>query len=164
MKSGEIQPAIQQAVENTQKGDDNMAALMGTYNHTIDAKGRMAFPNKLREALGDSFVITTDPIGCLYAYSNEEWESFTEKVKALTGPAAKAAVRRLYANAVTVEADKQGRILIPQLLREFAALEHDVTVIGNLNHAEIWNSKKYSEENEKFSDEELAAALDMIAV
>ena len=138
-------------------------ALMGTYNHTIDAKGRMAFPTKLREQLGDSFVITIDPSGCLFAYSAAEWELFTERMKTLTGAVAKAAIRKLYANAVTAEADKQGRILIPQNLREHAGLSHDVTVIGNLNHAEIWDSARFAEQEEKFSDEELAAALDSIS-
>ena len=138
-------------------------ALMGTYNHTIDAKGRMAFPTKLREQLGDSFVITIDPSGCLFAYSAEEWELFTERMKTLTGAVAKAAIRKLYANAVTAEADKQGRILIPQNLREHAGLSHDVTVIGNLKHAEIWDSARFAEQEEKFSDEELAAALDSIS-
>ena len=137
--------------------------LMGTYEHTIDAKGRMAFPTKLREQLGGEFVITIDPSGCLYAYSNEEWALFTEKMKTLTGPAAKAAIRKLYANAVSAEADAQGRVLIPRKLREYAGLEHDVTVIGNLNHAEIWDSARYAEQEAKFSDEELAAALDAIA-
>ncbi len=138
-------------------------ALMGTYEHTIDAKGRMAFPTKLRELLGDCFVITIDPSGCLFVYSGEEWASYTEKLKSLTGSAAKAAIRKLYANAVTAEADKQGRVLIPQKLREYAGLEHDVTVIGNLNHAEIWDTGRYEEQEAKFSDEELAAALDSIA-
>lgn len=140
------------------------AALMGTYNHTIDPKGRMAFPTKLRDQLGDGFVITIDPSGCLFVYSSEEWDNFTEKIKTLSGAAAKAAVRRLYANAVTAEADKQGRILIPQNLREYAGLEHDVTVIGNLNHAEIWDSLRYAEQEKKFSDEELAAALDSVCI
>ncbi len=139
-------------------------ALMGTYNHTIDPKGRMAFPNKLREQIGEGFVITIDPSGCLFVYSQEEWENYTNKLKALTGAAAKAAIRKLYANATTVETDKQGRILIPQNLRSYAELDHDVTVIGNLNHAEIWDSKKYAEQDGKFSDEELAAALDAVEI
>ena len=136
-------------------------ALMGTYNHTIDAKGRMAFPTKLREQLGDSFVITIDPSGCLFAYSAEEWELFTERMKTLTGAVAKAAIRKLYANAVTAEADKQGRILIPQNLREHAGLSHDVTVIGNLNHAEIWDSEAYEKlESETLTPENLAAVME----
>lgn len=173
VRSGEIQPPFQQRVENAafpplseyyEKEVTTMAqTLMGTYEHTIDAKGRMAFPTRLREQLGDAFVITIDPSGCLFVYSNEEWEAFTEKIKTLTGTAAKAAVRKLYANAVSAEADKQGRVLIPQKLREYAGLVHDVTVIGNLNHAEIWDSLRFAEQEARFSDEELAAALDSIA-
>lgn len=139
------------------------APLMGTYTHTMDAKGRMAFPNKLREQLGVSFVITIGLEGCLYVYSNEEWEHFTEQLRTLAGPVAKQAIRKYAANAIIAEADKQGRILIPQNLREHAGLDHDIVVIGNLNRAEIWDAERYNEINEKFSDEELAAALDSLA-
>ena len=139
------------------------ASLMGTYEHTIDAKGRMAFPTKLRERLGLSFIVTIGLDNCLYVFSEEEWENFTEKLRTLTGEKAKSA-KLFIVRACPVEPDKQGRILIPQNLREFAGLEHDVTVIGSLNHAEIWDSKRYAEQEEKFSDEELANALDMIAL
>lgn len=139
------------------------APLMGTYYHNMDSKGRMAFPNKLREQLGVSFVITIGLEGCLYVYSNEEWEKFTEQLRTLSGPVAKQAIRKYAANAVVAEADKQGRILIPQNLREHAGLEHDITVIGNLNRAEIWDTARYEEINSKFSDEELAQAIDSIA-
>ena len=128
------------------------APLMGTYYHNMDAKGRMAFPNKLREQLG-----------CLYVYSNEEWEKFTEQLRTLSGPVAKQAIRKYAANAVVAEADKQGRILIPQNLREHAGLDHDITVIGNLNRAEIWDTARYNEINSKFTDEELAEAIDSLA-
>ncbi len=140
------------------------APLMGTYNHTMDAKGRMAFPTKLRDQLGAGFVITIGLEGCLYAYSLEEWENFTEKLKTLSGALAKQAMRRYAANAVVADADKQGRILIPQNLREHAGLSHDITVIGNLNRAEIWDTARYEENNSKFSDEELAEALDSLAI
>lgn len=139
------------------------APLMGTYVHNMDAKGRMAFPGKLREQLGVSFVITIGLEGCLYVYSNEEWEKFTEQLKTLSGPVAKQAIRKYAANAVIAEADKQGRILIPQNLRDHAGLTHDITVIGNINRAEIWDSARYEEINSKFSDEELAAAIDSLS-
>lgn len=139
------------------------APLMGTYNHVMDAKGRMAFPNKLRDQLGLGFVITIGLEGCLYVYSSEEWAKFTEQLRTLSGPLAKQAIRKYAANAVIADADKQGRILIPQNLREHAGLEHDITVIGNLNRAEIWDTARYEENNSKFSDEELAAALDSLA-
>ena len=137
------------------------APLMGTYYHNMDAKGRMAFPNKLREQLGVNFVITIGLEGCLYVYSNEEWEKFTEQLRTLSGPVAKQAIRKYAANAVVAEADKQGRILIPQNLREHAGL--DITVIGNLNRAEIWDTARYNEINSKFTDEELAEAIDSLA-
>ena len=139
------------------------APLMGTYYHNMDAKGRMAFPNKLREQLGVNFVITIGLEGCLYVYSNEEWEKFTEQLRTLSGPVAKQAIRKYAANAVVAEADKQGRILIPQNLREHAGLDHDITVIGNLNRAEIWDTERYNEINSKFTDEELAEAIDSLA-
>ena len=138
------------------------APLMGTYYHNMDAKGRMAFPNKLREQLGVNFVITIGLEGCLYVYSNEEWEKFTEQLRTLSGPVAKQAIRKYAANAVVAEADKQGRILIPQNLREHAGLD-DITVIGNLNRAEIWDTARYNEINSKFTDEELAEAIDSLA-
>ena len=139
------------------------APLMGTYYHNMDAKGRMAFPNKLREQLGVNFVITIGLEGCLYVYSNEEWEKFTEQLRTLSGPVAKQAIRKYAANAFVAEADKQGRILIPQNLREHAGLDHDITVIGNLTRAEIWDTARYNEINSKFTDEELAEAIDSLA-
>ena len=137
---------------------------MGTYEHTIDAKGRMAFPTKLREQLSESFIVTIGLEGCLYVYSEEEWEIFAEKLKTLGGAKAKAAKKRFASSAVYVEADKQGRILIPQNLREHAGLEHDVTVIGVINHAEIWDSEKWNRNSEEFTDEELEAALEDIDI
>ena len=138
--------------------------LMGTYNHTMDAKGRMAFPNKLREQLGPDFVITIGLEGCLYAYSREEWEKFTDKLSTLTGATGKAAIRKFAANAIIADCDKQGRVLIPANLREHAALDHDITVIGNINRAEIWDSIRYEEQDSKFSDEELSAVLEELAL
>ena len=152
------------APNSVRKGLMTMHAhLMGTYYHNMDAKGRMAFPNKLREQLGVNFVITIGLEGCLYVYSNEEWEKFTEQIRTLSGPVAKQAIRKYAANAVVAEADKQGRILIPQNLREHAGLDHDITVIGNLNRAEIWDTARYNEINSKFTDEELAEAIDSLA-
>ncbi|MGN0690185.1 MAG: division/cell wall cluster transcriptional repressor MraZ [Oscillospiraceae bacterium] len=139
-------------------------ALMGIYKHTVDAKGRMAFPNKLRDTLGSQFIVTIGFEGCLYVYSEEEWEIFTDKLKTLGGSLAKAAKKKYAANAVFAETDSQGRILIPQNLREHADLGHDVVVIGNINRAEIWNPDRWNKFNEEYSDEELAAALEDIDI
>lgn len=131
---------------------------MGTFEHTIDVKGRMAFPTKLRDRLGVGFIITIGQDGCLYAYSIDEWEKFAEKIQTLTGANAKIA-KLFITNACEVEPDKQGRILIPQNLRKYAGLEHDVTIVGVINRAEIWDSDKYNKFNESISDEMLSNAL-----
>ncbi|MCM1382635.1 MAG: division/cell wall cluster transcriptional repressor MraZ, partial [Muribaculaceae bacterium] len=133
-------------------------ALMGTYEHTMDAKGRMAFPTKLRERLGAGFIVTIGLDGCLYVYSNDDWEIFTEKLQTLTGAKAKAA-KMLIVNACVVEPDKQGRILVPQNLREYAGLDHDVTVLGVINRAEIWDSAKFKAFSSEITNDMLSEAL-----
>ena len=137
-------------------------SLMGTFEHKIDAKGRMAFPNKLRERLGLSFIVTIGPENCLYVYSEEEWENFTEKIKTLTGEKARAA-KLFIVKACTVEPDKQGRILIPQNLRDYAKLSHDVTVLGVINRAEIWDSARFNAVSDGITEEMLSDALSEIA-
>lgn len=136
--------------------------LMGTYEHTIDAKGRMAFPTKLRERLGLSFIVTVGLDGCLYVYSNEDWDIFTEKLQTLTGGKASVAKKIIY-SACTVEPDKQGRILIPQKLRDYAGLDHDVTVLGVVNRAEIWDSARFNAFNDEITNEMLSDALSELA-
>lgn len=136
--------------------------LMGTFEHTIDAKGRMAFPNKLRERIGLSFIVTIGPEKCLYVYSEEEWENFTEKIRTLTGDKARAA-KLFIVRACSVEPDKQGRILIPQNLREYAGLTHDVTVLGVINRAEIWDTARFNEMSGNITDEMIMDALSDIS-
>lgn len=132
--------------------------LIGTYEHTIDAKGRMAFPTKLRERLGLSFIVTIGSGGCLFVYSGEEWDIFVGNIKTLTGDKAKAA-KLFITNAYEAEPDKQGRIMIPQILRDRAGLEHGVTIVGVGNRAEIWSSERYSQFTESITDEMLDDAL-----
>ncbi len=141
-----------------------MKPLMGTYNPSMDSKGRMAFPSKLREQLGAGFVITIGLEGCLYAYSAEEWEKFTAKLKAVTGAVGKQAIRKYMANSIEAECDKQGRMNIPANLRDHAGLTKDITVIGNIDHAEIWDSERYEKQDAKFTDDELSAALDELNI
>ena len=101
--------------------------FMGEYSHTIDAKGRMIIPSKFREELGENFVLTKGLDGCLSIYPNEEWKNFEEKLKALplNDKNARAFLRFFVASATLCELDKQGRILVPATLREFAGLEKD---------------------------------------
>ncbi|MDD3205735.1 MAG: division/cell wall cluster transcriptional repressor MraZ, partial [Lachnospiraceae bacterium] len=105
--------------------------FMGEYNHTIDVKGRLIIPSKFREILKDEFVVTKGLDGCLFVYDNEEWNKFEEKLKSLplTNKDARKFVRFFLAGAAGVEVDKQGRILVPSVLREFAELNKEVVLV-----------------------------------
>ena len=133
--------------------------FMSEYNHTIDAKGRLIIPAKFREPLGEEFVLTRGLDGCLYIYPMDEWEAFEEKLRALplTNKDARAFSRFFVAGATTCELDKQGRILVPQTLREFAGLEKDVILAGNLSRVEVWSKEKWSE-NCNYDDMDSIAA------
>lgn len=118
---------------------------MGEYNHTIDTKGRLIIPSKFREALGEEFVVTKGLDGCLFVYDNNEWNAFEEKLKSLplTNKDARQFVRFFLAGATMAEVDKQGRILIPSVLREFAGLEKEVVLIGVASRVEIWSKDRW---------------------
>ena len=103
--------------------------LTGQYQHSIDAKGRLFIPSRLREELGETFYVAMGADPCLSVYSEASWARFTEKFESLPYSRAKA-VRPIFANAAKCEPDAQGRILLPQKLRAYAQLEKDVTVIG----------------------------------
>lgn len=118
--------------------------FMGEYNHSIDPKGRIIIPSKFREALGDEFVVTLGLDGCLFVYPNEEWMNFVNQLKNLPGTKEARQLQRYFmAGAATVEVDKQGRILIPNKLREQAGLEKDIVFVGVLSKIEIWSKDKW---------------------
>ena len=121
--------------------------FMGEYNHTIDAKGRLIVPAKFREILGDNFIVTKGLVGCLFVYPNDEWTRFEEKLKSLplTNKNARQFTRFFLAGAAACEVDKQGRILLPQVLREFASLEKDVVLVGVASRIEIWSRERWDE-------------------
>ena len=121
--------------------------FMGEYNHTIDAKGRLIIPARFRELLGEEFILTKGLDGCLSIYPMDAWEAFETKLRALplTNKNARTFTRFFVAGATNCELDKQGRILVPQTLREFAGLEKEVVLTGNLDRIEIWSKEKWSE-------------------
>lgn len=132
--------------------------LIGEYGHSVDPKGRLIMPAKLREDIGEKFVITKGLDGCLFAYSLTEWKNFEEKLRSfpLTNKDARALVRFFLAGAMECEIDKQGRFLISGNLREFAGVEKEVVIIGVLTRLEIWSKEKwmeYSEKENKQADE-----------
>ncbi|MDD2959453.1 MAG: division/cell wall cluster transcriptional repressor MraZ [Lachnospiraceae bacterium] len=123
--------------------------FMGEYNHTIDTKGRLIIPAKFREQLGDEFIVTKGLDGCLFVFPQNEWQNFEEKLRSLplTQKGARQFTRFFVAGATPVELDKQGRILLPGTLREFAGLEKDVVLAGMLNRIEVWSKAKWTENN-----------------
>ena len=134
--------------------------MTGQYAHNIDAKGRLFIPSRLREELGQTFHVTVGLDHCLSVYSDESWATFTDKVRALPYSKAKA-LRPLFANAVDCEPDAQGRILIPNHLRQRAKLEKEVVVAGIFNRVEIWNAQRWAElEEEAFSSGSLEQAME----
>lgn len=143
-----------------------IAMFMGEYGHTIDAKGRIIVPAKFRESLGDNFIITKGLDNCLFVYTNEEWQRFEEKLKTLplTNKNARTFTRFFLAGAADVELDKQGRILIPSVLREFASLQKDVVFVGVGSRIEIWSKESWNDSISNYDDnmDEVAENMDSL--
>lgn len=121
--------------------------FMSEYQHNIDSKGRLFIPARFREGLGDSFIITKGLDGCLFVYTHQEWDALEQKMKSLpfTKGDARAFVRFFFSGAAICEVDKQGRILIPVNLREYARLEKDVVIIGVSTRVEIWSKDQWEQ-------------------
>lgn len=142
--------------------------LLGEYNHTIDEKSRLIVPSKFRDDLGSTFIVTKGLDNCLFIYSITEWQTFEAKLKALplTNQNARTFTRFFAAGATECQLDKQGRIVLPQHLREHAGLSKDVVVIGAITRAEIWDREKWvnytSEDN--LSVEEIASQMSDLGI
>ena len=133
--------------------------MTGTYEHSIDAKGRLFIPAKLREELGVTFYLAMGVDECLAIYPQETWNRFTEKFASLP-MSQSAAMRPLFANASKCELDSQGRIVIPQTLRKSAGLEKDAVIIGVNDRAEIWSAETWNaREEEEMTPEKMKACL-----
>ena len=138
-----------------------MGSVTGTYEHSIDAKGRLFIPAKLREELGATCYLTMGIDACLAIYPQESWNVFTEKFASLPMSQSKA-MRPLFANAAKCEPDSQGRIVIPPRLRKYAGLDKDVVIIGVHNRAEIWAADVWHESEEEMTPEKMAALMESL--
>ena len=140
--------------------------FMSQYNHTVDTKGRLIIPTKFREILGDEFVVTKGMDGCLFAYANDDWKVFEEKLTSLpiTNKDARKFARFFLAGAAQVEVDKQGRILLPSHLREFGELEKDVVLVGVGSRIEIWNRDKWEAENADDDMDSIGASMESLGL
>lgn len=122
------------------------AMFMGEYQHAVDPKGRLIVPAKFREELGETFVVTKGLDNCLFVYPMNEWKSLETKLKTLpfTKADARAFARFFFSGATECELDKQGRILLPANLRDYAQLDKDVVVIGVSSRVEIWSKERWA--------------------
>ena len=116
--------------------------MYGKFQHTIDAKGRLFIPARLREKLGDSFYVTVSFEKCLTIYSTERWKKAEEKLETMS-QTAQMELRPLFANASHVELDGQGRIPLTQNLRDAADLKKDITIVGTGLYVQIWDADAY---------------------
>lgn len=133
--------------------------MTGQYAHTIDAKGRLFIPAKLREELGGTFHVTAGQDHCLSVFSDEGWSTKMDQLKGVDYSKVKS-LRALFALTADCEPDAQGRILLPAKLRQYAGLEKEVVVIGSFDRVEIWNAQRWAEiENAAFADGSLEQAM-----
>ena len=140
--------------------------LIGEYEHTIDAKGRLSMPSKLRRDMGEAFIVTKGLDGCLFAFSQNEWKNFETKLKSLplSDKNARNFVRFFLAGATECEIDKQGRFLIPSNLREAGKLEKEAVIIGVGTRLEIWNKDIWNSKDEEISADEIAENMTMLGI
>lgn len=137
--------------------------LLGEYEHSVDTKGRLAVPAKFRQQLETGLVVTRGFERCLFVYPMEEWQSLSQRVDGLSvGQLAARQLRRLlFASAFDTELDKQGRILVPGPLREYAGIGETAVIAGMNTYFEIWAKEAWAEEQAGLSEEAgtIAAAM-----
>ncbi len=138
--------------------------FIGEYEHSVDVKGRVIMPVKLREDIGETFILTKGLDGCLFAYSQTEWTNFEEKLKTLplTNKNARDFVRFFLSGAIECEIDKQGRFLIPGNLRDYAKLDKEIVILGVGTRIEIWDKQIWQKDADNISADEIAENMDKL--
>lgn len=124
-----------------------MMMLSGEYRHVLDEKKRLIIPSKIRSEMGSNMVITRGLDGCLFGYSEENWNGIMEKLNTLpfTKKDARNFTRFLTSGATLLEFDKQGRIVIPTYLSNYAELSKEIVIIGVIGRIEIWSKEKWEQ-------------------
>ena len=135
--------------------------FIGTYRHQTDEKSRLRMPSKFKDSLGEGFIVAKGTNGCLFAFSNEEFEVLYKKLEnvSMFDIEAQKPVRALLSSAFVTETDKQGRILLPQELRNYAKIVKNIVTIGVGNRVEIWAEEVFNEYNTEESYDSAAASL-----
>lgn len=138
--------------------------MIGEYDYAIDEKGRLNFPAKFRSEIGSPFIITRWLEKCLIAFSATQWDKVYHSLCESGLVSGREARRFLFSAAAEVAPDKQGRILVPPALRGHASLERDVTIVGNGDYAEIWDTAAWRQECEEMDDGIVAAAMEKLGL
>ena len=122
-----------------------MAELLGTHNYQLDPKGRISLPGRFREALADGAYLTLGQDGCLFCFPRAEWEDRSNEVRAapLSDTEGRAYARMFFGNAEPVDLDSQGRLVVPQRLRQQVAIRKEVVVVGVQDRMEIWDREAH---------------------
>jgi len=138
----------------------------GQHRHGIDAKGRIIFPSKFREELGEIFYVTQGVGKFLLVYPENEWKVLESKLKSLPMSKGMAIQRFFFGNAAEVSADKQGRVNVPQSLRSYAFLDKDIVIVGMSDHIEIWDVCEFDKMNSspEISPEEISAQMELLGI
>jgi MraZ protein len=128
--------------------------LIGEFSHGMDKKNRIIIPSKLRDGLGETFIMTKGLDSCLYIYPKNEWQIFEQKLKSLplTDKNVRSFVRFFFSGANEMEPDKMGRVLIPQSLLSYAGIEGEVVSVGMMDRVEVWSKEKWEAYNESEMD------------
>lgn len=136
--------------------------FLGEYQHSLDAKGRVILPARFRDQLADGAFITKGGDGCLFVYTPEEFMNVATQVRedARRDERRRQAARTFFAGAAEITPDKQGRVAIPQHLRQYAALDRDVTVAGVFSRIELWDSARWRE-RDAAGDDAIASGADL---
>jgi MraZ protein len=130
--------------------------LYGRYEHTVDAKNRVFVPAKFKEALDNSFKLTYNDFNkCILVYSNREWDKYEEKLAALPTLQFEDYIREIFSNTVDVQIDSQGRIVIPQFLKEKVDIQKNVLFMGVGTHIEIWAQEVFEEKRKTINMSEM---------
>jgi len=136
--------------------------LLGEYYHNLDAKGRIIIPTKFRDDLGGTFVMSKGLDGCLYLHPLEEWEKFTAEIMNIRGSEGRKLNRFFFSGSTECEIDSHGRVTVPPIFREYAALEKEAVIVGVSGRAEVWSLERWNSymDDPSLDPEEIANIMD----
>ena len=140
----------------------HVAELLGQHRYQLDAKGRIALPAKFRDAFAEGVFVTLGEDGCIYAFPRQEWERRRDDARSrpLSGRVARDYARMFFGNADVLSLDKQGRLIVPQKLRQQVGLTRDAVVVGVSDRLEIWSGEAWDRYEDSRVGAYVAGALE----